>query len=144
MDKCLSDHGQVCDVSDIRELLCTAQEQLSLPDGSGPLESILWLSQTRLFPHSGCFPLCKGNGSSKIRCILDSEQSSQEEMLGSVQEPLLKLLWACHSVELRAQSHLFGFAASLDLQTPIQLQVPQKSCVILPHGLDGPLSEGMH
>lgn len=65
-------------------------------------------------------------------------------MLGSVQEPLLKLLWACHSVELRAQSHLFGFAASLDLQTPIQLQVPQKSCVILPHGLDGPLSEGMH
>lgn len=122
----------------------TAQEQLSLPDGSGRLESILCLSQTRLFPHSGCFLLWKGNGNSKIRCILDSEQSSQEEVLGSVQEPLLKLLRACHSAEWRAQSHLLGFAASLDLQTPIQLQVPQKPCVMLPRGLDGPLPEGTH
>lgn len=79
-----------------------------------------------------------------MRCILDSEQSSQEEVLGSVQEPLLKLLRACHSTEWRAQSHLLGFAASLDLQTPIQLQVPQKPCVMLPRGLDGPLPEGTH
>lgn len=66
----MSYHGQVCDVSDIRELLRTAQEHLSLPDGSGPLESILWLSQTRLFPIQVVFSSAREMGIAKSGAIL--------------------------------------------------------------------------